>query len=141
MRRLLNLGSCCASLWITTKKVSSTLQYPLMALGCVVDFCHTSEPASASTVRLELLLTSSFSATSADSARCRRRSRYWKPSLCGRPSTPAPVRRTLMATRGMETEGAVHLWSCSEGYGLCYTTFLGDGDSSAFNAISRLCGG
>ena len=99
MRRLLNLGSCCASLWITTKKVSSTSQYPSMALGCVVDFRHTSEPASASTVRLELLLTSSLSATSADSARCRRRSRYWKPSLCGRPSTPAPVRRTSIATK------------------------------------------
>ena len=42
---------------------------------------------------------------------------------------------------GMETKGAVHLWSRSEGYGLRYTNFLGDGDSSAFNAISRLHGG
>ena len=41
----------------------------------------------------------------------------------------------------METEGAVLLWSRTEGYGLRNTTFLGDGDSSAFNAISRLHGG
>ena len=99
MRRCLILDSRCSSLRSTTKKNSSTLQYPSMALGCVVDFCHTSEPALSLTVRLELLSTSSFSATSADSAKCRRRSSHRKPSLCGRPSMLAPVRRTSMATQ------------------------------------------
>jgi hypothetical protein len=41
----------------------------------------------------------------------------------------------------METEAARRMWSRSEALGYRYTTFVGDGDSSAFNAVKALNGG
>jgi hypothetical protein len=38
----------------------------------------------------------------------------------------------------METEAALRMWQRSEARGLQYKTFIGDGDSSAFNAVSQL---
>ena len=38
----------------------------------------------------------------------------------------------------METEAAVRMWSRSEANGFQYRSFIGDGDSSAFKAVSSL---
>lgn len=38
----------------------------------------------------------------------------------------------------METEAAVRMWSRSEALGFRYVSFIGDGDSSAFRAVSAL---
>ena len=38
----------------------------------------------------------------------------------------------------METEAAIRLWSRSEARGYRYVTFVGDGDSSAFNAVCAM---
>ena len=41
----------------------------------------------------------------------------------------------------METGGAVRLWSRSQEYGLRYTSFIGDADSSVFNVVCALNNG
>lgn len=41
----------------------------------------------------------------------------------------------------MEPEGAVRIWGRSEDNGLRYKTFLGDGDSSSYKAVTNMNGG
>lgn len=41
----------------------------------------------------------------------------------------------------MEAEAAVRLWSRSQQHRLQYTTIIGDGDSSTYNAVSSLSDG